>query len=126
MLEAVRTDRSLASSTRRPSTAVNDYDYSVTIDVEREQFEPFEIGIRDAASGKDSTVTVIGVWAAAHRQVHRRRLRQRHRRTPPSSARPTFDRAFVRLLDGVDAEEGARNIETALATKGVQAESIAS
>ncbi|HEX9834982.1 MAG TPA: FtsX-like permease family protein, partial [Mycobacterium sp.] len=37
---------------------------------------------------------------------------------------PEFDRTYVRLADGVGATQAARDIEAALSTEGVQAESI--
>jgi putative ABC transport system permease protein len=124
VLEAVRTDPQLGLIDTTAVDGFNDYDYSVTIDVEKEQFEPFEIGIRDAASGKESTVTIIGVWASRAPYKYISGVYVNPQGYEEVFGPPTFDRAFVRLLDGVDPEEGARNIESALATNGVQAESI--
>jgi putative ABC transport system permease protein len=120
----MRTDPQLGLIDTTAVDGFNDYDYSVTIDVDKEQFEPFEIGIRDAASGKESTVTIIGVWASRAPYKYISGVYVNPQGYEEVFGPPTFDRAFVRLLDGVDPEEGARNIESALATNGVQAESI--
>jgi putative ABC transport system permease protein len=124
VLEAVRTDSQLGLIDTTAVDGFNDYDYSVTIDVEKEQFEPFEIEIRDAASGEESTVTIIGVWASRAPYKYISGVYINPEGYEKVFGPPAFDRAFVRLMDGVDAEEAARGIESALATKGVQAEPI--
>jgi putative ABC transport system permease protein len=124
VLEAVRTNPDLGLIDTTAVDGFNDYDYSVTVDAENEQFEPFQISYRDAASGNESIVTIIGVWASRAPYKYISGVYVNPQAYEEVFGPPAFDRAFVRLQDGVDAEEGARNIESALATNGVQAESI--
>jgi putative ABC transport system permease protein len=124
VLEAVRSDPKFGLIDTTAVDGFNDYDYGVTINVENEQFEPFEISMRDAASGNESTVTIIGVWSSRAPYKFISGIYVNAEAYEAVFGPPSFDRAFVRLLDGVDAEEGARAIESSLATNGVQAESI--
>jgi putative ABC transport system permease protein len=124
VLEAVRTNAQLGLIDTTVVDGFNDYDYSVTIDVENEQFEPFDISFRDAATGNEGTATIVGVWSSRAPYKYISGVYVNPQAYEEVFGPPAFDRAFVRLLDGVDSEEGARSIESALATNGVQAESI--
>jgi putative ABC transport system permease protein len=123
VLEAVRTDPRYALIDTTAIDGFNDYDFSANVTVENEKFEPFEMAVRDAATGSERTVTVIGVWAnrAPYKFISGIYINSQ---SYEAVFGPTiFNRAFVRLAN-VDSEEGARSIESALATNGVQADSL--
>jgi putative ABC transport system permease protein len=124
VLEAVRSDQQYALIDTTIVDGFNDYDYSVTIEVENEQFEPFEIEIRDAARGEQGKVTVIGVWSSRAPYKYISGVYVNTDAYEAVFGPPGFDRSFVRLVEGADSEESARAIESSLATNGVQAESI--
>jgi putative ABC transport system permease protein len=101
----------------------NDYDFYVDVTVENDRFEPFQLQLTDTMTGNQTTVTVIGMLAiqvnpqytagvyindSAYRQVF---------------GQPDYLRSYVKLNDGVKAKTAARDIEAALVTQGVQAES---
>jgi putative ABC transport system permease protein len=124
VLETVRTDPAFGLIDTTAVDGFNDYDYSVTIDVENEQFEPFEVEVRDAAGGQQGKTTIIGVWASRAPYKYISGVYVNADAYEEVFGPPAFDRAFVRLVGGVDSEDGARAIESSLATNGVQAESI--
>jgi putative ABC transport system permease protein len=124
VLEAVRTNPGLALIDTTAIDGFNDYDWSADVEVEDERFEPFDVSVRDAATGKESTVTVVGVWSsrAPYRFISGIYVNPQAYEGVFDAAE--FNRAFVRLEDGTDSEDAARAIEGALATQGVQADSI--
>jgi putative ABC transport system permease protein len=124
VLEAIRSDPRYALIDTTAVDGFNDYNYNVTIDVKNEQFEPFDVAIRDAVGGGEATATIIGVWSSRAPYKYISGVYVNPQAYEQVFGPPVFDRAFVRLVDGVDAEESARAIESALATNGVQAESI--
>ena len=88
------------------------------------RFEPFQLEVRDAVTGTSMRVTVIGILSAkipaglltgihVNETTYRRVLGD-----------PEFDVAFVRTAAGTDDSAMAKEIESALVTKGVQAVSI--
>jgi putative ABC transport system permease protein len=124
VLDAVRGGSGFGLIDTTAVDGFNDYDYSVTVEVENDEFDPFDVQVRDAASAKESTVTIIGVWSSRAPYKYISGVYVNPLAYEEVFGPPAFDRAFVRLGDGVDPEEGARSIESALATNGVQAESI--
>jgi putative ABC transport system permease protein len=93
------------------------------VTVEDSRFTPFVINVTDP-SGNARTLIVIGVlkaqlpsttWAGIYvNEAAYRQLR----------GEPLYQRTYVRLADGADAREAARQVESALAVRGVQAESV--
>ena len=124
VLEAVRTDPKLALIDATAIDGFNDYDYSVSVKVDNEQFDPFTVDVRDAAADKQNTVTVIGVWSnrAPSKFVSGIYVNQQSYREVFGAA--AFTRTFVRLAGGVESVDGARDIESALGTRGIQADSL--
>jgi putative ABC transport system permease protein len=123
VLDAVRTNPDLALIDTTAIDGFNDYDFSATVTVENEKFEPFEMGVRDAATGNERTVTVIGVWSNRAPYKFISGIYVNPQSYEDVFGSPVFNRAFVRLAN-VDSEDGARSIESALATRGVQADSL--
>jgi putative ABC transport system permease protein len=126
VLAAVASDPTLAliDSTLLPG-GFNRFDVTFDVDVEDDEFEPFEVAIKSTETGTVRTVTVVGVWAS--------RLTDKFisgvyvngdAYTEISGTAPLFNRTYVELVDGADATAAARGIESALSTEGVQAESV--
>ena len=124
VLQAVKTNPALGLIDTTAIDGFNDYDWSASVEVENEEFDAFDVGIRDAASGKESTITVAGVWSSRAPYKFISGIYVNPQAYEAVFGPPSFNRAFVRLADGVDSEEGARAIEGALATRGVQADSL--
>ncbi|MCL4242519.1 MAG: FtsX-like permease family protein [Dehalococcoidia bacterium] len=93
------------------------------VTVEDSRFTPFVLNVTDP-SGNTRTLIVIGVlkaqlpgatWGGIYvNETAYRELR----------GAPLYQRTYVRLSDGADAREAARLVESALAVRGVQAESV--
>ncbi len=125
VFDAVATDPTLAVVD--PSVlpgGFNDYEFYVDVDVnDHDRFEPFQLQVTNTATGTEATVTVIGVLAiqvdpqyAAGVYVNETAYRQ-------VFGEPEYLRSYVKLNDGVNTKVAARDIEAALVTRGVQAES---
>jgi putative ABC transport system permease protein len=100
------------------------YDWTAKgVTVEDNRFTPFAVNVTDP-SGHAKTLIVIGVlkaqlpsatWSGIYvNETAYRELR----------GAPLYQRTYVRLEDGVDAREAAREVESALAVRGVGAESV--
>ncbi|MEX0799585.1 MAG: FtsX-like permease family protein [Dehalococcoidia bacterium] len=124
VLSAVRQDPSLALVDATAVDGFNNYDWSIDIDVEDDRFEPVDVSFRDAATGAERTVTVVGVWASRLTDRYVSGIYVNPAAYEEVFGLPSFDRTYVRLEDGVDAKQAARNIEASLATRGVQADSV--
>ena len=125
VLAAVASNPTVALIDTTALDGFNDFDFSVDVDIEDDQFEPFDVAVRSTDTGTTSTFTVIGIWSS--------RLSDEFvsgvyvnagAYTDVSGNAPVFNRTYVNLDDGVDAKDAARGIESALATEGVQAESV--
>jgi putative ABC transport system permease protein len=100
------------------------FDLYIDIDVADERFQPFQLGVRDQVSGQESTVTVIGILAIRLDPSYTSGVyvgESTHQRT---FGAPEYQRSFIKLKGGVDDQDAARAIESALTTQGVQSDSI--
>jgi len=124
VLSAVRDDPGLAIVDATAVDGFNSYDWSIDIDVEDEQFEPVDVSFRDASTGAERTVTVVGVWASRLTDRYVSGIYVNAAAYEDVFGPADFNRTYVRLEDGVDSKQAARGIEAALATRGVQADSV--
>jgi putative ABC transport system permease protein len=100
------------------------YGYTSNVDVKDGGFEAFEIAVRDTVTGNSANVTVIGVLTSKLKAELAGGVYVNEETYRGVFGEPEFDRTYVRLADGVGATQAARDIEAALSTEGVQAESI--
>lgn len=125
VLAAVATDSSLGLIDTSALEDGNDYEFDVmAVEIEGGQFDPFTLSVRDAITGHEQSVTIVGVWANRltsnfvsgvyiNRDAYRSLVGE-----------PNFARSYLRLDSHVDARDAARNVEAALGARGVQAESV--
>ena len=123
-LEAVRTDPALALIDAAAVDGFNMYDFAVDADVEDETFEPFTLSVRNDSTGEVTDLTIVGVWSSRAPNKFTSGIYMNTAAYTGAFGAPAFDRTFIRLADGVGSQDGARAIESALATSGVQAESV--
>jgi putative ABC transport system permease protein len=100
------------------------YDFTVDAGIKDGSFEPFELEVRDPTTGVAKAVTVVGVLPMKIEQGLVAGVYVNPRTYEQVFGAPEFDRAYIRLDDGVDAKDAARGIESALSTQGLQADSI--
>ncbi|MEO8456966.1 MAG: FtsX-like permease family protein, partial [Chloroflexota bacterium] len=92
--------------------------------VENKRFDPFQVTIRNSANGRGHVVTVVGIWAS---RLDFDTVNGVYVNTAAYTAMfgaPEFTRTFVKLASGTDSKIAAQNIESTLASRGVQADSI--
>jgi putative ABC transport system permease protein len=126
VLSAVAGDPRLAIIDTTAIDGFNRYDWSADVSVENDRFKPFDVSIRDASTGAEHTVTVIGVWASRLTDGYVSGIYINTAAYDDVFGPPEFNRTYVRLTDGVDSEQAARAIESTLAASGVQADSVRS
>jgi putative ABC transport system permease protein len=87
------------------------------------EIDPIDLSVRDAVTGKRSTVTVIGIIEMGASN----NFRGLHMSVPTMNgifAQADSRRQFVRTVSGADHRKVAHEIESALLTTGAQAESM--
>jgi putative ABC transport system permease protein len=103
----------------------NDYEYYVEgVEIDDKRFEPFEMDYTNTLTGETKTVTVIGALAVQVPARYTAGVYVNEAAYSEVYGRPDYLRTYVKFNDGVDAQGGAEAIEAALATQGVQAESM--
>jgi putative ABC transport system permease protein len=102
----------------------NDYEFQTGVVVEDDRFEPFQLQVIDTRTGSETAFTVVGVLAIQVPATYTAGVYVNEAAYTQIFGEPEYLRSFVKLNDGIGAEEGARNIEAALVTNGVQAESM--
>jgi putative ABC transport system permease protein len=103
----------------------NDYDFTVEdLKVDDDHFKPFDLTYTDTATGKEATVTVIGVLAIQVDPALSAGVYVNEAAYKATFGEPNYLRTYVKLNDGVKAKQAAQQIEAALINRGVQAESI--
>jgi putative ABC transport system permease protein len=126
--DAVRTGSGLALVD--PSVlpdGFNDYEFTVSdLVVDDDRFEPFQLDLVDASSGRAKTVTVIGVLAIQVPSTYTAGVYLNEGDYRSTFGEPDYLRTYVRLTEGTDVDAAADSIESALVTRGVQAVSIES
>jgi putative ABC transport system permease protein len=101
----------------------NDYEFYVDATVEDDRFEAFDLQVTDLRTGRESTVTVVGVLAIQVQPQYTAGVYLNEAAYRGVFGEPDYLRSYVKLNDGVNARIAAQDIEAALVTKGVQAES---
>jgi putative ABC transport system permease protein len=102
----------------------NNYDFYVDVTVDdNDRFEPFQLQVTDTMTGNQTTVTVIGVLAIQVDSQYTAGVYINHSAYRQVFGEPDYLRSYVKLNDGVKAKTAAKEIEAALVTQGVQAES---
>ena len=127
VFQAAASDGALALvDTHVVGMSFGDYDWAAEeVTVEDDRFEAFPLTITDPATGNVTTVTVIGVLrtqlpSATVSGIYLNETAY----TAFAGAEPEYRRGFMRLVEGADSREVARQVESALAVQGVKAESV--
>lgn len=124
VLAAVLSDPSLAILDTTVLDGFNSYDYSVDVDVENDEFEPFTMEVRNAATGKVQELTVVGFWASRLTDRFVSGVYVNAEAYTGLFGTPVFTRFWVRIADDASALETSRSIESALSADGIQADSV--
>jgi len=101
----------------------NDYEFHVDVEVVDDRFEPFELQYTNVTTGREATVTVIGVLATQVYSQITAGIYVNDDAYTATFGEPQHLRSYVKLNDGVNAKNAAQAIEAALFSHGVQAES---
>jgi putative ABC transport system permease protein len=123
-LTAVRTNPDLAIVDFNAVDEQNTNTWTATTNIENDRFDPFQVSVRNVATGEEHTVTAIGVWAS---RLQARMIGGVYVNTGTYTSiagTPAFDRTYLKLTPGTDARVAATAIESRLAAKGVQVESV--
>lgn len=89
------------------------------------EFDPIAVEVRDPITGRQGTLTVIGVFSSKIPQRVVFGLYTNERSYAAIFGPPEYQRFYLRLQPGVDSDAAAKRIKAALVTRGVQARSIA-
>jgi putative ABC transport system permease protein len=107
------------------SDGFNEFEFYVDgLTVEDDRFDAFELTYRDITTGREATVTVIGMLAIQVSSTYTAGVYVSDEAYRQTFGEPSYLRTFVKLDGGVKATQAAQDIESALITTGVQAESI--
>jgi putative ABC transport system permease protein len=120
VLDAVGRDSSLAVV---EATEWGPYDFTGGVELDGD-FEPFQVIFRNPIDGRESTVTVIGVLGTRLDAEIMAGLYVNQAAYEGVFGTPSYERGYFSLTSDNDVKGSARAIESALAMKGVQAESI--
>jgi putative ABC transport system permease protein len=103
----------------------NDYEYYVEdVEIDDKRFEPFQMEYTDTLTGKTKTVTVIGALAVQVPSRYTAGVYVNEAAFGEVFGEPEYLRSYVKLDEDVNAKDAARDIEAALISSGVQAESM--
>jgi putative ABC transport system permease protein len=105
------------------ATEFGPYDLTWNV-VNEDGFKPFTVTYRDAVTLEQATVTVVGVLGTRLDAEIIAGLYVNEQAYRPIFGEPEYQRTFVQLEDGANVNDSARAIESALASKGVQADGI--
>ncbi|HMS59657.1 MAG TPA: FtsX-like permease family protein [Tepidiformaceae bacterium] len=94
------------------------------VQVDDHRFAPFTLEVTNAATGEVRTVTVVGILKATLPTDYIGGIYLNGRDYAGFAGQPVYSRVYLRLHDAADDETVAADIESALATRGVQAESV--
>jgi putative ABC transport system permease protein len=103
----------------------NEYEFTVDgLEVEGKRFEPFDLTYTNTETGQEATVTVIGVLSIQIDSAVSAGVYVNDAAYRATFGTPDYLRTYVKLNDGVKAKPAAQQIEAALITRGVQADSV--
>lgn len=94
------------------------------VSIEKDRFNPFEVTVTDMLTGHSATITVIGVLRSGLPSATIGGIYLNEAGYRELAGEPDYRRSYLRLAAGADGPESARLIESALATRGVQAEAV--
>jgi putative ABC transport system permease protein len=127
VMNAVRTNPryALVDSSAVGISFNDSFDWTVKgVTIKHDHFEAFDIAITDPASGNSTTVTVIGVLRSQLPSAIFGGIYLDEAAYRGLVGEPEYRRGYLRLAEGTDTREAARQIESAIAVKGVKAESV--
>jgi putative ABC transport system permease protein len=101
-----------------------DFDWHPVTNVTDHRFEPFKVQLRNPETGVTSTVTVIGVMSMKLSQHTIAGVYVNSADYGSVFGAPRFERTYLRLDQGVNANVAAKQIQSALSDKGVKADSV--
>jgi putative ABC transport system permease protein len=100
----------------------NEYDFAAHATIEDDEFDPFQVQIRDGLTGQTATVTVIGKLESRLPASHVQGIYVSNAVYTAVFGEPAFSHVFAGLADGADATAIAEGIESSFAIQGVRAE----
>ncbi|MEX2247755.1 MAG: FtsX-like permease family protein [Dehalococcoidia bacterium] len=121
VFEAVRTGERLAII---DGTDWGPYDFLFSVKVDGDEFKPFDVAVRNPITGASETVTVIGILANKLDATVSAGVYVNAATYGEVFGEPSYLRTYIRFEDSVAPKTGAREVEAALSTQGVQADSI--
>jgi putative ABC transport system permease protein len=125
VLQAVAKGKGALINRAVTPSGFGDYDFKVQdVDFKDHKFQPFEIEYRDTATGNSATVTVLGVLRIGLVDTKVGGLYLNEPNYTQTFGQPRYQRLFIRAAEGADSRKVARGIESALATSGVEADSV--
>ncbi|HSE47299.1 MAG TPA: FtsX-like permease family protein, partial [Gemmatimonadales bacterium] len=127
VFDAVRAQPNLAfvdASVTQPPGFGGKVGLYVKVDIKDNQFEPFDVEIRDPVSGRAQTVKVIGIFSGAVPTNILFGIYVNEETYRSLYGAPDYRTWYLRLADGTGSEQAAKDIKAALVTRGVEATSI--
>ncbi|MEO8538834.1 MAG: FtsX-like permease family protein, partial [bacterium] len=127
VMEAVRANPSYALvDTAVVGISFNDtYEWTVDdVTITSDRFDPFDLTITDPATGRTTTVTVIGVLRSQLPSSTVSGIYLDEAGYTAFIGQPEYRRGYIHLAEGADSRKAARAIESVLAVQGVKAESV--
>jgi putative ABC transport system permease protein len=101
------------------------FDWTVKgVTITGDRFDPFDLTITNPSTGKTITVTVIGILRTQLPSATIGGIYLDEAAYTSVFGQPEYRRGFIRLAEGADSREAARQVERALAVQGVKAESV--
>ncbi len=94
------------------------------VTVEDDRFDAFELQVMDARTGAAQTVTVIGALKVGLSSSTVAGIYINEAAYTSLYGEPSYQRIYMRTVDGADAAKVARDVQSALATSGVEADSV--
>lgn len=95
-----------------------------TTEVKDGRFEPFDVVVMDAVTGKSQSVTIIGTLKIGLASSAVAGVYVNEETYESVFGEPSYQRFYIRLADGTDASVAAQELESALATSGIEADSV--
>jgi putative ABC transport system permease protein len=99
-------------------------EWTADFEVSNDRFDAFPLTLRNTVNGAERTVTVIGVWSSRLTQDITAGVYVNAESYASVYGEPELNRTYVTLASGRDAEIAAQQIESVLASRGVQADSV--
>jgi putative ABC transport system permease protein len=126
VFQALRTQGDVALIDWQSTSDNNDdaYDWKPSADIADGHFEPFTVEVRDPVGGRSTTLTVIGVLPVKLYWETVAGIYVNEETYSSVFGAPDYQRTYIDLKESVSSGDAAKSIEAALATDGVQTDSI--